>query len=256
MWYELSLELKKCIFLDLLNLLKDFKNQTVMKKLYILFFVLVTSTLTAQNSEMFSYQLDDLVSLNVPKNFVESDTLVDAVKIRQIRFKTDTYNFIAQRVLFENEDQKTSLSRLPYDYTSLIDEYNRVIARMRYRVPYYLKGTALVEKDGFTGYNLKFENDLGTPTYEAEFYLLNKNLYTFFYASVTHFNADVKAELFNSVKINTKKDISQYLGKAPKYRFGYVLATYFFLSLLAIWIIIISIKIYRKKKGKSSIFHE
>ncbi|CAH8282720.1 hypothetical protein EV196_101575 [Mariniflexile fucanivorans] len=227
-----------------------------MKKLYILFFILITSTLTAQNSEMISYKLDDLVSLDVPKNFVESDTIVDGVEIHQIRFKTKTFNFIVQKVLFENEDQKESLSRLPYDYTSLIDEYNRVIARMRYRVPYYLKSKTLVEKEGFTGYNLKFANDLETPTYEAEFYLLNKNLYTFFYASDTQFNNDVKTELFNSVKINTKQDISQYLGKPPKYRYGYVLATYFFLSLFVIWVIIISIKIYRKKRGKSSIFHE
>lgn len=227
-----------------------------MKKLYILFFILITSTLTAQNSEMISYKLDDLVSLDVPKNFVESDTIVDGVEIHQIRFKTKTYNFIVQKVLFENEDQKESLSRLPYDYTSLIDEYNRVVARMRYRVPYFLKSKTLVEKEGFTGYNLKFANDLETPTYEAEFYLLNKNLYTFFYASDTQFNNDVKTELFNSVKINSKEDISQYLGKPPKYRYGYVLATYFFLSLLVVWVIIISIKIYRKKRGKSSIFHE
>ncbi|WP_308991867.1 hypothetical protein QLS71_006365 [Mariniflexile litorale] len=227
-----------------------------MKKFFILFFVLITSSLSSQNSDMFSHKLDDLVSLDVPKNFVELDTLVDGVKIHQIRFKTKSYNFIAQKVLFENEDQKESLSRLPYDYTSLIDEYNRVIARMRYRVPYYLKTTTLVEKDGFTGYNLKFANDLETPTYEAEFYLLNKNLYTFFYASDTQFNSDVKTELFNSIKINTNKDISQYLGKPPKYRYGYVLATYFFLSLFVVWVIIISIKIYRKKKGKSSIFHE
>ncbi|AXP80485.1 hypothetical protein CJ739_1396 [Mariniflexile rhizosphaerae] len=227
-----------------------------MKKLSILFFVLITSILTSQNSDMISHKLDDLVSLDVPKNFVESDTLVDGVKIHQIRFKTDTYNFIVQKVLFENEDQKESLSRLPYDYASLIDEYNRVIARMRYRIPYYLKSATLVEKDGFTGYNLKFVNDLDTPTYEAEFYLLNKNLYTFFYASDTQFNPDVKTELFNSIKIDTTKDISQYLGKPPKYRLGYVIATYFFLSLSLIGVIIYTIKAYRKKRGKTSIFHE
>ncbi|WP_372755207.1 hypothetical protein [Mariniflexile sp.] len=227
-----------------------------MKKFFILCFILITGNLIAQNSEMFSYKLDNFVSLKVPKNFVESDTLIDGVQIRQIRFKTKTYDFIAQRVLFENEDQKQSLSRLPYDYTSLIDEYNRVIARMRYRVPYYLKTTTLVEKEGFTGYNLKFANDLETPTYEAEFYLLNKNLYTFFYASDTNFDAKVSTELFNSVTINNKQDISQYLGKPPKYRFGYVIATYFFLSLILVGAIIYSIKIYRKKRGKPSIFHE
>ena len=227
-----------------------------MKKLFTLYFVLITSFLNAQNSELFSHKLDDLVSLDVPKNFVESDTLVDGVKIHQIRFRTKDYNFIVQKVLFENEDQKESLSKLPYDYASLIDEYNRVIARMRYRVPYYIKTKTLVEKEGFTGYNLKFENDVKTPTYEAEFYLLNKNLYTFFYSSDTQFDADVKTKLFNSIKINTNQDISQYLGKPPKYRIGYVIATYFFLSLLAVWIIIFMIKVYRKKRGKSSIFHE
>ena len=227
-----------------------------MKKLLILFFVLITGILTSQNSYMFSHKLDDLVSLNVPKNFVESDTLVDGVKIHQIRFKTDSYHFIVQKVLFENEGQRESLSKLPYDYTSLIDEYNRVIAIMRYRVPYYLKTKTLVKKDGFTGYNLKFENDIHLSTYEAEFYLLNKNLYTFFYASDTQFDPTVKTELFNSVKINTKQDISQYLGKPPKYRIGYVIATYFFLSLAVIWILIYSIKFYRKKQNKPTIFHE
>jgi hypothetical protein len=227
-----------------------------MKKLFVLLFVLITGILTSQNSDMFSHKLDDLVSLNVPKNFVETDTLVDGVKIHQIRFKTKAYNFIVQKVLFENEDQKESLSKLPYDYTSLIDEYNRVVAIMRYRVPYYLKNKTLVKKEGFTGYNLKFENDLQIPTYEAEFYLLNKNLYTFFYASDTQFNADVKTELFNSIKINTNKDISQYLGKPPKYRIGYVIATYFFLSLIVVWIIIYSVKFYRKKRNKPTLFHE
>ena len=218
-----------------------------MKKLFIVSFVLITSMLSAQNSAMFSHKLDDLVSLDVPENFVESDTLVDGVKIRQIRFKTDAYDFIVQKVLFENEDQNESLSKLPYDYNSLIDEYNRVVAIMRYRVPYYLKTKTLVEKEGFTGYNLKFENDVKTPTYEAEFYLLNKNLYTLFYASDTQFDPAVKTKLFNSVKINTSQDISQYLGKPPKYRIGYVIATYFFLCLIAVAIITYTIKSFKKK---------
>ena len=231
-----------------------FNHHTLMKKFFILFFVLITSILTSQNDDRFTHNLDDLVSLQVPKNFVKGDTLVDGVQIHQVRFKTKSYNFIAQKVLFQDEKQKESLSRLPYDYASLIDEYSRVIARMRYRVPYYLKSKTLVEKEGFTGYNLKFVNDLDMSTYEAEFYLLNKNLYTFFYASDTQFDDAVKTELFNSVKINTNNEISQYLGKPPKYRIGYVIATYFFLSLIIIGIIIYAIKTYRKKTGKKAIF--
>src|SRR5690606_5526041 len=231
-----------------------FNHHTLMKKFFILFFVLITSILTSQNDDRFTHNLDDLVSLQVPKNFVKGDTLVDGVQIHQVRFKTKSYNFIAQKVLFQDEKQKESLSRLPYDYASLIDEYSRVIARMRYRVPYYLKSKTLVEKEGFTGYNLKFVNDLDMSPYEAEFYLLNKNRYTFFYASDTQFDDAVKTEHFNSVKINTDNDIIQYVGKPPKYRIDYVIATYFFLSLIIIGIIIYAIKTYRKKTGKPAIF--
>jgi len=227
-----------------------------MKKYIPLFFVLFSHLAFSQNKESKTYAFDSIVSLNVPNTFFESDTLVDGVKIHQIRFKTDSYNFIGQKVLFQDENQKESLSRLPYDYTSLIDEYNRVIARMKYRVPYYLKTKTLVKKEGFTGYNLKFVNDLDTPTYEAEFYLLNKNLYTFFYASDTQFDKDVVAELFNSIKIDTNQEISQYLGKPPKYRIGYVIATYFFLSLMLVGIVIYLIKIYRKKAGKTDFLKE
>ncbi len=236
--------------------MKNVFNIRFIKKCILLTTLLISSIITSQNSKIIQHDLDSVVSLEVPENFFEDDTLVDGVQIHQIRFKTETYNFIAQKVLFENEDQKESLSMLPYDYASLIDEYNRVIARMRYRVPYYLKSKTLVEKEGFTGYNLKFENDLGTPTYEAEFYLLNKNLYTFFYASDTHFDKDVVTELFKSIKINTKQDISQYLGKPPKYRIGYVIATYFFLSLMLVGVVIYMIKIYRKKTGKTDFLHE
>lgn len=203
---------------------------------------------TSQNGNKTIYKFDSIVSLEVPNNYFETDTLVDGVPIHQIRFKTSTYNFIAQKVLFERDDQKESLSKLPYNYASLLDEYDRVIARMRNRIPYNFKSKELVEKEGFKGYNLKFTNNLDSLVYETEFYLLNKNLYTFYYASETNYNKHVKDSIFNSIAINTDNKISQYLGKPPKYRIGYVISTYFFLTLILAGIIIYTIKIYRKKQ--------
>ncbi|MBU3821153.1 hypothetical protein KO566_03695 [Flavobacteriaceae bacterium XHP0103] len=219
-----------------------------MKKLFFLFFMCFGGILVSQNSNKTTFKFDSIVSLEVPKNYFEADTLVDGVQIHQIRFKTSTYNFIAQKVLFEREDQKESLSRLPYNYASLLDEYDRVIARMRTRIPYTFKSKALVEKEGFQGYNLKFTNNKDSLAYETEFYLLNKNLYTFFYASETDYNSQVKDSIFNSIKINNNNSISQYLGKPPKYRIGYVISTYFFLLLIITGIIIYTVKLYRKKK--------
>jgi hypothetical protein len=230
-------------------------NMPFMKKNILLFFVLFSCFLTSQNNKSLTYNFDAIVSLDVPRNFIEVDTLIDGVQIHQVSFKTDTYNFIAQKVLFENENQKESLSRLPYDYASLMDEYNRVVAMMKIKIPYQFKSKDLVEKEGYKGYNLKFVDAANNPTYETEFYLLNKNLYSFFYASES-FDIAVKDSIFNSIKINTDHEISQYLGKPPKYRIGYVIATYFFLSLIIIGVIIYAIKIYRKKTGKTSIFHE
>jgi len=202
----------------------------------------------SQNGNKTIYKFDSIVSLEVPNNYFETDTLVDGVPIHQIRFKTSTYHFIAQKVLFERDDQKESLSKLPYNYASLLDEYDRVIARMRNRIPYNFKSKELVEKEGFKGYNLKFTNNLDSLVYETEFYLLNKNLYTFYYASETNYNKHVKDSIFNSIAVNTNNKISQYLGKPPKYRIGYVISTYFFLSLILTGIIIYTIKIYRKKQ--------
>src|SRR5690606_7832172 len=226
-------------------------------KTYIPLFILLFNYMAfSQNNEGSTYKFDSIVSLSVPKNFHKTDTLVDGVKIHQIRFKTNTYNFIAQKVLFQDESQKESLSRLPYDETSLLDEYSRVIAGMKNKIPYTFKNKTLVEKEDFKGYNLKFVNKLDSLAYEVEFYLLNKNLYTFYYASETHFDAQVKDSIFNSIKINTHYDISQYLGKPPKYRIGYVIATYFFLTLILIGCIIYLIKIYRKKTGKPDFLKE
>ena len=130
----------------------------------------------SQNPNKTIYKFDSIVSLDVPTNYFETDSLVDGVQIHQIRFKTNTYQFIAQKVLFEREDQKESLSRLPYDYNSLLSEYDRVIARMRSRIPYTFSSKNLVKKEGFQGYNLKFTNNKDSLAYETEFYLLNKNL--------------------------------------------------------------------------------
>lgn len=227
-----------------------------MKKYLSLFLVLCSYMAFSQNNEGSIYKFDSIVSIGVPKKFHKTDTLVDGVKIHQISFKTNTYNFIAQKVLFQDESQKESLSRLPYNEASLLDEYDRVIAGMKHKIPYTFKNKTLVEKEDFKGYNLKFANKVDSLAYEVEFYLLNKNLYTFYYASETHFDAHVKDSIFNTITINTTQDISQYLGKPPKYRIGYVIATYFFLTLILIGCIIYLIKIYRKKTGKPDFLKE
>ena len=100
------------------------------KNISLLILVLFTSILSSQNKDRFEHKLDYVVSLDVPHDFSETDTLIDGVEVHQISFKTDTYNFIAQKVRFENDSQKASLSRLPYDYESLMGEYDGVIVAM------------------------------------------------------------------------------------------------------------------------------
>ena len=100
--------------------------------------------------------------------------------------------------------------------------------------------------DKFKGYRLKFKDSVNNPTYEGELYLLNKHLYSFYYASTENFNKTEKDLFFNSIKINTNQKISQYLGKAQSYRIGYVFGKYFFYILIFGGIIYFLIK--KKKK--------
>jgi|SaaInlLV_10m_DNA_1039704.scaffolds.fasta_scaffold46277_1 hypothetical protein len=215
------------------------------KIILLLTLVLTTNILSAQNQEWLSYDLDSIISIEMPNDVFELDTIAQGMRMYQIYSHTENSTFIAQKALFEKENQNEDLSKLPYDLKSLKEQYNGVINGISSGIPYELESKELIEKDKYKGYRLKFKDSLNNPTYEVEFYLLNKHLYSFFYVGLENFDTNEKDLFFNSIEINTDQKISQYLGKAQSYRIGYVFGKYFF------YILIFGVIIYfiaRKKK--------
>ena len=207
--------------------------------------VLSTNILSSQNQEWLTYELDSIISIEMPNEVFELDTIAQGIRMYQIYSHTENSTFIAQKALFEKENQNEDLSRLPYDLKSLKEQYNGIIDGIASSIPYELESKELIEKENFIGYRLKFKDSLNNPTYEVEFYLLNKHLYSFFYVGLENFDENEKDLLFKSIKINTDQKISQYLGKAQSYRIGYIFGKYFF------YILIFGVIIYfivRKKK--------
>ncbi len=215
------------------------------KVLLLLAFVLTTNSIVSQNEEWLNYDLDSIISIKGGAEMIELDTIVQGMKMYQLYFHTENSSFIAQKTLFKNGSE--DFSTLPYDLKSLKEQYKGVVDGMKSGIPYELETSRLVERQGFKGFRLRFKDSLNNPVYQGEIYLLNKNLYSFFYVSLADFSEIEKDLFFNSIKINTDKNISQYLGKSKEYRMGALFGKYFFYILL-FGVIIYFVFIKKKKK--------
>lgn len=202
------------------------------KIILLLTLVLTTNIISSQNQEWLTYELDSIISIEMPNDVFELDTIAHGMRMYQIYSHTENSTFIAQKALFEKENQNEDLSKLPHNLESLKEQYIGLIDGISSSIPYELESKELIEKDNFKGYKLKFRDSLNNPTYEVEFYLLNKHLYSFFYVSLEEFNEIEKNHFYNSVTINSDQKISQYLGKAKSYRMGYLFGKIFFYILI------------------------
>jgi len=208
--------------------------------------VLSTNIISSQNQEWFSYDLDTIISIEMPGEAFELDTIAEGMRMYQIFSHTETATFLVQKTRFEKENQNEDLSNLPYDLISLKKQYNEMIKGIAKGIPYELESKEMIERDKFKGYRLRFKDSANNPTYESEIYLLNKHLYSFYYVSTEDFNKSEKELFFNSIKINTDHKISQFLGKAQSYRIGYVFGKFSFFILIFGGIVYFLIK--KKKK--------
>lgn len=215
------------------------------KIILILTLVLTTNIISSQSSEWLTYELDSIISIEMPNDVFELDTIAQGMRMYQIYSHTENSTFIAQKALFEKENQNEDLSKLPHNLESLKEQYTGLVDGISSSIPYELDSKELIEKDNFKGYKLKFKDSLNNPTYEVEFYLLNKHLYSFFYVGLENFDENEKDLLFKSIKINTDQKISQYLGKAQSYRIGYVFGKFLFYALI-IGLVIYYIRTRRK----------
>lgn len=96
-----------------------------MRKIILLFILaLLTNISYSQNQEWLTYDLDSIISIEMPNEVFELDTIAQGMRMYQIFSHTENSSFIAQKALFEKENINEALSKLPYDLKSLKEQYN------------------------------------------------------------------------------------------------------------------------------------
>lgn len=218
-----------------------------MKKLLLLLALVLTSfCLLSQKNVWLNYDFDSIISNKMPAEVFEIDTIMKGMRIYQVFAHTENATFIVQKSLFENESQNKELSRLPHDLEGLDKLYNETTNGIVQSIPFDLKLNESIDNGTFKGYRLRFQDSLNNSTYEIELYLLNRHLYSFYYVSLGDFDYNEKDLFFNSIRINTDEKISQFLGKSPSYRRGYLFAEYSLPILIIVGLIFFFVR--RRKK--------
>lgn len=203
----------------------------------LLAFLLSINILYSQDTEWTKYDLDSIISLDMPGDVFEMDSIINGIKMLQIFSRSENLAFVAQRALLEKNTKNGNLSRLPYDLKSLKEEYKGIMNGMIESIPYEYESKELIKKNGFTGYRLRFKNSMNDSIFEVEIYILNRYAYSFLFSGSKNLHENEKKLFFESIVINPNREVSQYLGKSKGYRVGYVFGKYFFYILLIAGII-------------------
>jgi len=191
-----------------------------MKKILLLILI-CSNNLWSQSNDFNTYELDSIISVNIPGENVKIDSLENNEYIIQIYSKIGNSEFTAQKELFVNDNINAYDSYLSYDLKSLEKQYKILVNEFINDSNYKLKSENLIEKDNYKGYHLKFTDSLNNSIYEIEYFLFNKNIYSFFYKNTAEFDKNDIELFFNSIKINSSKNISQFSGKSPSEKSAY-----------------------------------
>ena len=210
--------------------------------------VLTINLLWSQNEEWYNYELDSIISIDLPGEVFELDTIVKGLGMYQMFSYTESSSFMVGRMHLEREDLDTNLSKLPYDSESLNKFYEEWFQGFIKSMSYQLKSKDSIEKENLKGLKLKFMDSSGNPTGEGEFYLVNKCLYSFYYISETGFDEKEKELFFNSINIDTDRKISQFTGNSQSSRIGYILGEFSFYIIMILIIFFVIKKNRRKPK--------
>jgi hypothetical protein len=225
-----------------------------MKKKILLCLILISvNTLCSQNN----YEIDSLVSVNIPGKDIKIDTLLN----ENLKFQSNIENseFSVQKELIENDSISGIDSKLPYDLESLENYYRTLANDFVNGTNLNLEFEKIIKKNNFKGYHLKFSDINSNSIYEIEYFILNKKFYLFSYINDKESDRNDNDIFFNSIKINSNKKITQFSGKSPieksaynlGYKIGYTAAkhpSYLWIAGGLILLLVIGIIVYFVKK--------
>ncbi len=208
-----------------------------MKKLKItIFLLLVINKITfSQTKKWNTYELDSIVSIDMPFDVYEIDTIQDFKKTYQIYSYKDSTHFLASKIYLGKTYSNIESITLPIDDQTLGEFYSNLTSILIEGTHYELKHSEPINYNHLQGYKLHFKKKGDTTTIqEANFILVNKNFYSFIYTNSNGINKIDQKKFFDSINFSNSKELIQY----PKRSFSFkkiliILLILLFLSFLS-----------------------
>ena len=171
----------------------------------------------SQTREWATYDFDSIVSVDMPFDVYETDTIQVNRKLLQMFSSNDTISFTTQKLYLGKLYANVETEPLPHDDKSLEKRYNDIISVFIEGYPFELKNIEEIKYHNLKGYKLLFKNKKELPVQEINLIIVNKNLYNFSYQNINGLNESDKKNFFDSITFNNEKELSQFTKTSYSY---------------------------------------
>ncbi|MDN5215797.1 hypothetical protein QQ020_27210 [Fulvivirgaceae bacterium BMA12] len=195
------------------------------------------------------YEFDfENIKINFPTEEVfQLDTIVKGVRINQLYTTIGNSTLIVQKLPAENKLNDENLSNLPYDYKSLVEYYDGVIAGVKNSSNAKKVEKKEIKLGELIGYNSIYYDENGNSFSESNSFLVNNSLIIVSVYNLKLEQKEIKEGFFNSLNLDNLGSLKQYTGKSKAYQQGYVFGKLLLYALIGIGLFFL-IRTLRKKK--------
>lgn len=201
---------------------------------------LFSSTLSFSQEDWNFYDIDSLVSLEMPGDVYETDTISMNRKVTLFYSVVDSTVYQVQRVFIEPTVDEVENFHLPKNKKELEELYSTLILGFIEGTDFEFQDNKSFERNGLIGRKTYFsykEEDL--IVYEMNSIYVNKSIYSFTYYEGKGVKTDDKVRFFDSVEFDSDLELKQFPTKPFDLRNGLfwkVIGTVLILSfLLRFW---------------------
>jgi len=186
-----------------------------------------SKNIISQDIDWYNYDFDSIVSLDMPFDVYEVDTLLYDKKYYQLISENSNRKFTAQKTVIE--DFSFQLPKTIKDLNELYIEFSWILEEMT--------GNKLVKSqatktDDLYSYKLIFRNENEIDFHELRYVLINKTIYIFHYQNDKGIIESESDFFFNSIRFNKQELLVQYR-KSNISKFKYLIIGLLVLFLLS-----------------------
>ncbi|MGB0891841.1 MAG: hypothetical protein ACPGUU_05775 [Flavobacteriaceae bacterium] len=188
-------------------------------KITLIFIVFFLHNSFTQSKDWYSYDLDSVVSLDMPFDVYETDSISEYQKSLQLFSEDESTKFIAKKTYIGKRYNNIETPTLPVNkktlnkfYLDLIDIFDVIIkSDFDYQKKIY--------KNNLLGYEVCYKNKEGLRVLQIQLFYINKSLYTFSYLNSKGLSNINKENFFDSIIFNNKEKLIQYPGMSLERKF-------------------------------------